>query len=71
MKSDTDLIGEALVESAKKRTSTGQIDAVTHNIGVQFGRRGIESAQYGRFDLGYRFLYAMSDILISYRSLHR
>ena len=31
MKSDTDLIGEALVESAKKRTSTGQIDAVTHN----------------------------------------
>ena len=52
MKSDTDLIGEALVESAKTRTSTGQIDAVTHNIGEKNGRRGIERAQYGSFALG-------------------
>lgn len=37
MELDTNLVGESLVEAAKHGSTTGQIDTVAHDIGIEPG----------------------------------
>ena len=64
-------IGQTLIQSAKQRTATCQIDTVVHNVGIQFGWCILQCAQDRSLNLGNRFLQAMRHLLIAYGYLHR
>ena len=36
---DADFVGQTLVESSEKSTTTSEVNAVLHDIGVEFRRR--------------------------------
>ena len=64
------LISETFVQTQKKGTTAGQINAVSHNIGIEFGRSLLKSSEYRSLYFGDGFLYAMAYFLIRYRNFH-
>ncbi len=49
---DADFVGETFVKTAKHRTAAGKPYTVVHDVGIQFGRRILQCAQDGGFNLG-------------------
>ena len=68
---DVYLVRQTLVQSAQQGTSSGQVDTVVHDVGIEFGWRVFERAEHGGFYFRDRLLQAVCYFLVAHGHLHR
>src|SRR5690554_2676775 len=67
---DTNLLGQPFIKSPEQGAPPGEVNTVTNDIGIQFGRSLLQRAEYGRIHLADRFFDAVCYLLVRNRHNH-
>ena len=68
---DVDLIAQTLCQTAKEGTTTGEINTVLHDVGIEFRWSVRERIEHCRFDKSHRTFETVGDFLIAHGHFHR
>ena len=66
---DVDLVRQPLVQATEQGAAACEIDAVVHNVGIEFWRRLLQGGHDGRLNLRHAPFQRVGNLLVRHRHL--